>query len=209
MLRTLTEAFLIVVFGIPIGLAINAVSPKGIAIQRNYFPESAVIAPTTDAQEVSGEEEASRSGTDSERLSETVEDRLAAKGLQLASHDQVVDLFRDPRYEQGLIVFVDARDDAHFQEGHIPGAYQFDHYRMDEYLAEVLPMCEIAEQVVVYCTGGSCEDSEFAAIDLVELGVPSDKIAVYGGGISEWKDQSLPIEQGPRLSGNILEEDER
>ena len=209
MVRTLTEAFLIVVFGFPIGLAINAISPKGITLQRNYFPELAVNAPTTDTQEAKGEEGVSRSGDDSEPSSETVADRLAAKGLQLATHDQVVDLFQDPRYEQGLLVFVDARNDAHFQEGHIPSAYQFDHYRMDEYLAEVLPMCEIAEQVVVYCTGGNCEDSEFAAIDLVELGVPSEKIAVYGGGIAEWKDQGMPIEQGPRLSGNILGENER
>ena len=208
MLRLLREALIIVLIGIPIGLAVNAISPKGITLQRNYFPDSAVIAPTPDA-EANGDGEVSRSETESESLPQAVEDRLGEKGLQLASHDRVVELFQDPRYEQGLTVFVDARDHAHFQEGHIPGAYQFDHYRMDEYVGEVLPICEIAEQIVVYCTGGNCEDSEFAAIDLVELGVPNDKVAVYVGGISEWKDRGMPVEQGPRLSGNILGENDR
>ena len=46
-------------------------------------------------------------------------------------------------------------------------------------------MCQAAEQVVVYCTGGECEDSDTAAILLRDAGVPTAKLFVYGGGFAE------------------------
>jgi rhodanese-related sulfurtransferase len=59
-------------------------------------------------------------------------------------------------------------------------------------------------KVVVYCSGGECEDSEFAAIMLRDAGVPRDILFVYAGGILEWKATGLPVETGARLSGEIL-----
>ena len=129
--------------------------------------------------------------------------RLQAKGLQLVESRQAADLFRDPRREQGMVIFVDARDDQHYQEGHIPGAYQFNHYRAENYLPTVLPVCQSAEQIVVYCTGGDCEDSEFAAIFLRDAGIPKEKLFVYAGGMTEWNTSSLPVETGGRKSGNF------
>ena len=100
-------------------------------------------------------------------------------------------------------MFIDARNDEHYQEGHIPGAYQFDHYRAAQYFATVLPVCQAADQVVVYCTGGHCEDSEFAALFLRDAGIPAAKLLVYGGGITEWTANGLPIEVGARKSGQL------
>ncbi len=129
--------------------------------------------------------------------------RLKAKGLQLLASDQVTQLSYDLRYEHGLIVFVDARDDRHYQDGHIPGAWQFDHYRAENYLANVLPVCLAAEQIVVYCQGGDCEDSEFAALTLSSVGIAKEKLFVYGGGMTEWMTNGLPVELGARKSGNL------
>jgi rhodanese-related sulfurtransferase len=123
----------------------------------------------------------------------------------LGTHEQVAGLFRDPRYSQGLVVFLDARDDKHYQAGHIPAAYQFNHYRLQDHVQEVLPACQVAQQIVVYCNGGECEDSEFAAADLIQLGIANEKITVYGGGLTEWNKQGMAIETGPRGSGNIVE----
>ncbi len=116
----------------------------------------------------------------------------------------VVELFHDLRYEQGLVILVDARDDAHYQAGHIPGAWQFDHYHPEQYLPAVLPVCLNAQKVVVYCTGGACEDSEFAAIMLREAGVPRDSLFVYTGGITEWMTNGQPLESGARGSGVVV-----
>lgn len=129
--------------------------------------------------------------------------RLQEKGLTLVDSNRVVELFHDPRREQHLVIFVDAREDEYYQKGHIPGAYQLDYFRPENYLAALLPMCQLAEQIIVYCNGGNCEDSEFAASFLLSADIPKEKLLVYGGGLGEWATNGLPIEIGERLSGVI------
>jgi rhodanese-related sulfurtransferase len=130
--------------------------------------------------------------------------RLGAKGLQLADSNQVAQLFHDPRCEEGLVIFVDARNEEHYQEGHIPGAYLLDYFHPDKHLASVWQACQTAQQVVVYCNGGDCQDSELAAMMLGENNVPKEKLLIYGGGIAEWATNGLPIEVGERKSGRFL-----
>jgi rhodanese-related sulfurtransferase len=67
----------------------------------------------------------------------------------------------------------------------------------------VLPVCQTADQIVVYCNGGGCEDSEFAAVILGNAGIPMTRLSVYGGGLWEWATNGLPIEIGERNSGNL------
>ena len=129
------------------------------------------------------------------------ETRLARRGLAVVPLARVVELHRDPRFAEGRIVFIDARDDRHFHAGHLPGAIQLDHYHLDRHAPRVLAACLIAEQIVVYCNGGNCEDSELAAGDLLDFGVPASKILVYAGGIEEWQRHGLPIETNPRADG--------
>ena len=128
---------------------------------------------------------------------------LKEKGLQLADVSQAARLFHDPRFKQDIVVFVDARDEQHYQEGHIPGAYEFDPYRPEKYFAAVLPVCKAAEQIVVYCNGGDCDDSETAAILLRDVGIANQKLFVYGGGITEWTTNGLPVEMGVRNSEDL------
>jgi rhodanese-related sulfurtransferase len=181
---------LVALLGMVFSLAANQISPRGLALTRHYFPGATRPGSTL---------------TTGNAMSQTglLSERLRAKGLQLVDSNQVVKLFRDPRYAQELIVFVDARDDRHYEQGHVPGAYQLDHYRRENYLAAVVLVCQTADQVVVYCHGGDCEDSVFAAITLSEAGIPKAKLFVYGGGLAEWTANGLPIEIGPRQSGNL------
>ena len=102
------------------------------------------------------------------------------------------------------MVFIDARHDPEYKEGHIPGAYQFDHYHPENYIAAVAPVCQKAEQIVVYCAGGKCEDSEYAAIFLRDnLGLPKEKLFVYAGGIGEWTGNGAPVELESRNSAKM------
>ena len=131
---------------------------------------------------------------------------LAEKGLQGLESDKAEQLFQDPRYQSDQIIFIDARDDKHFDEGHIPGAYQLDRFRPEAYLPAVLPACTRAEQVVVYCNGGACEDSLFAAEMLRDNGlVKNEKLFVYTGGIADWQAKGRPVETGARKSGVMKE----
>jgi rhodanese-related sulfurtransferase len=103
-----------------------------------------------------------------------------------------------------LILFIDARDPDHFQQGHIPGAFEFYPYHPQDYLEAVLTPCQIAEQIVVYCTGGDCEDSLSAAIFLRQTATNlAGKLFIYGGGMTEWEAAGLPVESGARNSGDI------
>src|SRR5206468_11489654 len=123
---------------------------------------------------------------------------------QVVDGQQALALFKDPHYEQGQIIFIDARNDDQYRQGHIPGAYLFDHIYPEKYLPAVLPACTAAQQIVVYCHGGDCELSEFAA-ELLRgsAGVPNEKLFIYAGGINSWQAHKLPVESGDRKSGQI------
>jgi rhodanese-related sulfurtransferase len=192
----LLEGLLVAVAGLRFGLTANHVSPRGLALTRNYFPGS--------NQSASSPTPATNGPANPASAVELLTARLKTKGLQLIESNQVIQLFRDPRYDQELVVFVDARDAQHYRAGHIPGAYQFDHYRADDYLATVLPVCQTAERIVIYCTGGNCEDSEFAAVTLSNAGVSKERLFIYAGGMTEWSANGLPVEAGARKSGNLL-----
>ena len=186
------ETLLVGTVGVLVALGANALSPRGLKLTRNYSPGNAVAA--------SHSVVASTIGLPP---SANLEKQFRAEGLRLADSALAAHLFTDPKREQGLVVFVDARDDEHYRAGHIPGAFQLDHYHPENYLAAVLPASQAAEQVVVYCKGGSCEDSEQTAIFLRDAGVPKDRLFVYAGGFDEWSARHMPIETGERNSGQV------
>jgi len=191
--NVLLEALLLGAAGLAIALGANALSPRGLKLARNYSPGNAVTAARA----------LPAGGTNAAATAQLLAAQFRSEGLQLADRNLVAALFADPKRQQDLIVFVDARDDDHYQSGHIPGAYQLDHYHPENYLATVLPVCQTAEKIVVYCKGGSCEDSEQTAIFLRDAGIPHDKLFVYAGGFDEWSANRQPVETGSRNSGQL------
>jgi len=215
---TVVQCVLVVGSGAAIGLAANALHPDGLKIGRDYFPSGpgagGVATPATHAPPATGAEAgktatpaapgatspstattpAAAPPTAESAATDAVKQRLAEKGLATVTFDEVKALFEDPMYQYGAYVFVDARNDERFAEGHIPGALQLDHYHVERYIGAVLEQIPGKLKVIVYCTGGSCEDSEFAAMDLVYSGVPASQLAVYLGGIEEWKARGMPLQ---------------
>ena len=202
--RVLLEALVVAAIGLAVALLANMVSPRGLSLTRNYFPSSGTTHGKIDGianSNVNAVVPATNGAGQSAR--EIVAARLKEKGLQPIDGREATQLFRDPQYELESIVFIDARDDRHYAEGHIPGAYQFDRYYPEKHLPAVLPVCLNATKIVVYCTGGDCEDSEFAALTLKDAGAPLDRIVVYAGGMTEWAANGLPVEIGERKSGTM------
>jgi rhodanese-related sulfurtransferase len=177
----------------------HASAPLGLELTRNYFPETK--APVPLAPSTNNPPPNVSPGQTNSAL-ELLAARLHALGLRLADSNQVLRLFHDPRCEQNLVVFIDARDSEQYQQGHIPGAYLFNHYHPENYFPSVLPVCQLAQDIVVYCHGGDCEDSEFAATMLHDAGI-TNNLFVYSGGISEWSTNGLPVEIGERKSGQM------
>ena len=200
--RVLFEALVVSTVGLVFALVANFASPRGLSLTRNYFPgpNTSGVGPGANSNLTVTAQKTDPAG---DATWETVSARLRGKGLQPIDGKEAIELFRDPQYELEMTVFVDARDDQHYQEGHVPGAYQFDPYYPEKHLLAVLPACLNATKVVVYCAGGECEDSEFAALALKEAGVPQERLFVYAGGMTEWATNGVPVELGERKSGNL------
>jgi rhodanese-related sulfurtransferase len=206
--RTIVEALLIGASGLGLGLLGNGLSPQGLRIDRDYFPTAAAPAaqptppatpptapattpPTTSAESASNVEQAAIA-------------HLAEHGLSAIRFDEARALFEDPLYEAGGLLFVDARRDEDYAAGHVPLALQFDHYRAERYLDAVVQAAPGTSRIVVYCNGGECEDSAFAATTLKNFLPDPSVICVYVGGIEEWQAKGMPVETGERGSGQLL-----
>jgi rhodanese-related sulfurtransferase len=192
--RVLLEALVVAAVGAVIAFAANALSPRGLKLTQDYFHgETLPVLRTT----------AALTNLAAARTNSAVPvvARLKEKGLQVVNGELAAELFHDPLYQQGSIIFIDARNDEHYQGGHIPGAYQFDNYRPENYMGTVFPVCQSAQKIVVYCAGGNCEDSQFAALTLRDAQIPNEKLFVYTGGITEWTNRGNAVEVGDRNSG--------
>ncbi len=187
------------VIGAALAFAANALSPHRLDLTKNYFPATKVPVPVP-----AGTNTAGGAGTTTNSPLELLTARLRAEGLQLADSNQVVQLFRDPRREQDGVIFIDSRDEEHYRAGHIPGAYLFNRFHAENYLTNVVMVCQFAQQIVFYCNGGDCDDSEHTALILRDsLAIPKEKVFVYGGGMNEWITNGLPVEIGVRNSGQF------
>ena len=118
---------------------------------------------------------------------------------------QVIDLEMAQEYAQyisegpGGFAFLDARKEESYQDNHIPGALVCDHYQQDRFIPGILPRLAEAMVIVIYCTGGNCEDSIFLANDLVyRHGIASEIIYIFEGGIQAWREASLPLNKGSK-----------
>ncbi|MBP9901601.1 MAG: rhodanese-like domain-containing protein [Verrucomicrobiota bacterium] len=188
------EAAVVVGSGLLLGLLLNAISPRGITLGRDYFPTPPVFTSGQDSQQ-------SAATVSPQTTTNPAVTRLRERGLQPVEHSAAVALFHQSQRTPTAVIFVDVRNDALFQDGHIPSAHQLDYYRPEAYLPNVLAACGTAQQIVVYCTGGDCEDSELAANLLIQLGVPRERIFVYLGGFTEWSANALPLELGGPPAG--------
>ena len=200
MKRLLQEGALVAGIGAALAFAANGLSPHRIELTKNYFPAikvaSAPAAPQTNLT--------TAVATATNSAAELLVASLRANGLQLAESNQVVQFFHDPRRAQDGVIFIDARDDDHYRAGHIPGAYHFDRFQPETYITNVVQVCLIAQQIVFYCGGGECDQSLHAAVYLRDsIGIPKEKVFVYGGGFTEWTNSGLPFELGLRNSGEL------
>ena len=197
------EAVLVTGIGIGLAFAANLISPRRVVLSWNYFGGTNGSVP----KPLAVHPRAGAAGTNELPAGELLVAHLKEEGLQAIHGSEASQLFSDQRFLQQEIVFIDALNDKEYVEGHIPGAFRFDPFnpaRFADYMGEVLPVCEVAKEIVVYCNGGDCDASERAAQHLIGAGIPAQKLLIYVGGIAEWKRNRLPVEIGARNSGKML-----
>lgn len=89
-------------------------------------------------------------------------------------------------------VLLDVRSEALFKKGHIAGAANLPHARINEDSLRSYPPHTL---FVVYCAGPHCNGADKAAIRLAGLGRPVKKMI---GGLTGWLDEGFGLAKARR-----------
>ena len=98
------------------------------------------------------------------------------------------------------VLFLDARRTSVYEEGHIAGARPFSVWEadVDEKVNKLFEERSDPEQqnqpIVIYCSGGACEDSHMLAEKL--WGIQFNNVYVYKDGYPDWLKRNGPVRQG-------------
>jgi rhodanese-related sulfurtransferase len=98
-------------------------------------------------------------------------------------------------FEKGGAVFVDARPAEAFAEGHISGAVSLPLREFEDRIPEFWERHPLSEELVVYCSGRTCEDSHRLAKLLEEVGY--EKVRIFIDGYPGWASAGHPVADGP------------
>lgn len=98
------------------------------------------------------------------------------------------------------VLFLDARRTSVYEQGHIPGARTYSVWESDiddkvrKLFDERSDPREQALPIVIYCSGGDCEDSHMLAQKL--WGIQFNNIYVYKDGFPDWQQHGAPVHTG-------------
>ena len=190
--RTAVDVLILGVVGSAAAITVNGVRAAGLSLFERHIRAEDEIRD----QIIRIRDDKDGGGRPRVRPPSPPTDENAESLFQVLSLDEVETFFRDPGATSGATVFIDARDDDHFEEGHVPGAVQANHYRLEDYIDNVLDHTDGAERVIVYCNGGDCEDSLFLCSDLLGFDVPYEKLFIFTGGWKEWAAKGMPVAKG-------------
>ena len=97
-------------------------------------------------------------------------------------------------------LFLDARRTSVYEQGHIPGARTYSVWEADiddkvqKLFAERSDTSAQALPIVIYCSGGDCEDSHMLAQKL--WGIQFNNVYVYKDGFPDWQQHGAPVHTG-------------
>lgn len=95
------------------------------------------------------------------------------------------------------VLFLDARRTSVYRDGHIAGARPFSVWEADvddKVKALFAEGLDQSAPVIIYCSGGDCEDSHMLGQKLYMVGF--DNVRVYKDGFPDWVKRGLPVTKG-------------
>ena len=162
MIPILKQALLLLVLAISIALVVNQFSPVGIALIGQWDQDKEVIS--------------------AHAKDEIHDSRLVIDNIKIAKLS----------YDGGKTLFVDARSNDDYNEGHIKGAITLPVGEFDERVGNLLDNYSPDQSIITYCSGRTCEDSHRLAQMLIDLGYESVSIMIDG--FPGWKENGYPVE---------------
>lgn len=166
--RSVYEALSIILLGVVLGLVYNGVSGSGIDLVR----KERQLAWSSDTTRQAAAQESPRPF--------------------LIAVDEAYKIF-----QEGNALFVDARHDDEYKEGHIKGAISLPLKKL-EANPGLLQSIAKDKLIVTYCGGVECELSIDLGEKLASMGFTNVKI--FFSGWLDWQHRNLPIETGTKES---------
>ena len=160
--KTIKEIIILVAVSVALALAANTLSPKGIALVGQWDIAKGVIS-ASPAGDAAGQPE------------------------EIDSVARAKDLF-----DKKDVLFVDARSQNHYENGHIPGAVSLPVGQFEERIESFLNRYPSEQPIVTYCSGRTCEDSHDLAQFLSDVGFTN--VRIFIDGFPGWEAQGYPIE---------------
>lgn len=97
-------------------------------------------------------------------------------------------------FKRQAALFVDARPQGQYADGHIRGALSLPWQEADRYFMELADRLEGASTIISYCDGEHCDLSHKLALFLKEMGFKNVRVLVNGWTV--WQQAGLPTEAG-------------
>jgi rhodanese-related sulfurtransferase len=160
--KTIKEIIILVGISVTLAMVVNLLSPKGIALVGQWDTSKGVIT-------------ASPSGPE------------AWKPEEINSVARAKEIF-----DNGNILFVDARSQDNYEDGHLPGAVSLPVGQFDEQIESFLNQHSPDTPIVTYCSGRTCEDSHNLAQLLSDVGFTN--VSVFIDGFPGWEAGGYQIE---------------
>ena len=139
MTKNMMKVMLLLVFSLGLSLAVNALSPRGIALLGQWDTELGVVSALAKDDTVHGDLE--------------IKDPMEARRI----------------VTQKEMVVLDVRPAFVYDEGHLPGAHSFPLDEFDQRLGQLLSLVKKDTPILVYCSGFQCMDSHDFASRLLDL----------------------------------------
>jgi rhodanese-related sulfurtransferase len=108
---------------------------------------------------------------------------------RLAFETDPSDVYTDLMNKFSGILVIDARTPEAYAKGHVPGAINLPHRKIDSSTTSLLPKDKV---LVTYCDGVFCNASTKAAAKLTALGF---RVKEMLDGMHGWKTEGYPVEE--------------
>ncbi|MBW2557343.1 MAG: rhodanese-like domain-containing protein [Deltaproteobacteria bacterium] len=101
-------------------------------------------------------------------------------------------------FSEQLAVFIDARDEQEYADGHIRGALSLAWDDASERFPEIAGDIPSGTMIITYCDGEGCHMSYDLAVFLRDKGF--ENVWELANGWTVWQDANLPVEEGNAVS---------
>ncbi len=93
------------------------------------------------------------------------------------------------------VALLDARSPEEYAQGHIEGARSFHVDAVENDVTLITSQFDVMTEIVLYCGGGSCEDSK-RLFDIMTQLLEYPNVRLFHGGLEAWEKAKLPIKKG-------------